>query len=229
MSTAGEKGARVERIVVNTSIAVRSELGFYFGTMRTVEGTRAVVEIAAPLEDGEAIEARVTLSPARATALFRGHVARALVTAEGETPRFLLSLDDCNEDDRAPYEGWLRNVRNRGTFSNFDTVVSTHEHEGSRSSAEIRRALEQLSRRAPGSSSVFGPDSDLITNPGVAGPGRGAVRDALRSAIARTAAGRAAAPPADWVNAPIPEPVPGPGRVVATAQGGAFRRTGSEF
>lgn len=210
-SDAERPDPRDERVSVNTSVAVRGDSGFFFGTLRWIEPKRVLVEIDAELADREAVDVRITLSPSSTTALFRGAIGRTLVTARREPARYIIEILDFVAEDKEKFAGWLKNVRTRGTFSNFENVVSAQPDERSRSGAEVRQALERLARRPISSSAAdpFGVRSDIVTN-GESGAGRTAVRDALRGALTRN---RGAAPPP--VSAPPPPS--GPGRIVASA------------
>jgi hypothetical protein len=236
-------GAVDERIEISAAVAIRGDSGFFFGALRWIEPKRLLIEVDAELEPGEEIDVRITLAPTSHTALLTARVTRPLVTAHGETPRYVVDILTMSVSERVLLDEWMRNVKTRGTFSRFETVVSSHraaERNDSQANAEVRQALERMSRKplsASGSSPVpppqtdpFGVRSDLVTGAQL-GAGRGAVRDALLSAIARGTAGRSAAgpsrppapaaqlPPASPPSSPPPEPSsarPGPGRVVAT-------------
>lgn len=176
-----------ERIDFNTSAAVRGDRGFSFGTAFWMMGARVMIEIDAQFEVGEAAEVRLTLAPSPGTVLLRARVYRILATAEGETSRYVFHVDHITDEDRPRFEGWLANIKTRGTYSNFDAIRSTTPlgSPGGASSAEVRLALERLSHRgtvsgAPGAD-PFGLRSDVIDG---TSSGRAAMRDALRKAVA---------------------------------------------
>ncbi|MDP2316733.1 MAG: hypothetical protein Q8P41_27810 [Pseudomonadota bacterium] len=225
-----------ERVDVRTAVAVRGDTGFFFGTLRWIEPNRLLVEVDAELEGGDELDVRVTLTPTPATALLRAVVARALVIARGESPRYVLDITGIAPAERHLLDEWTRNVRNKGTFSRFDTVISTHGNpsgERGQSNADVRLALERMSRRPGGPGSLgpqtdpFGARSDIQTGSSN-GAGRGAVRDALRSAIARGTVGRGTPTPGTPTpSAPTPSaPTPGT-RTPSTPPPSTLRSGGS--
>lgn len=199
------------RTTVQTSVALRAEAGFFFGMVRSVDDRRVLVEVDAPLVEGEPLDVRVTLSPTQMTALFKGRVARVLATAAGETPRFLLDIGAFATGDREKFDAWIQNVRNRGTFASFDSALSGFSSAaGGGASSEVRQALQRMAGRplsAGPTTDPFGARSDIESG-NVAGGGRNAVRDALRAALARRSDG--SAPPS------TPTAPPPVGRVVAS-------------
>ncbi|MFZ5480561.1 MAG: hypothetical protein ACOZNI_27610 [Myxococcota bacterium] len=194
-------GPSNERIDVNTSVAVRGERGFFFGTMRWVHGERLLVEVDASLDQGEYVDLRVTLGPGPGTALTRAVVQRALVTGKGEIPRYVFSVVDIAADERAALEAWLRNVKARGTFQSFDAIsAATPIAEGmsGATKAETKAALERMNARSHQSNVAadpFGLRSDVKSS--------GSAREAMRAALRKAIAAPPEAPPAA---APPPTP-----------------------
>jgi hypothetical protein len=220
-------GVEDDRVEVSTAVAVRGDVGFFFGTLKWIEARRLLVEVDAELDPGDEIDVRITLAPTTGTSLLNAIVTRPLVTAKDEIARYLLEIVRIAPDQRALLDDWKLNVKNRGTFSRFDTVVSSQRSNppvASQSNAEVRMALERMARRGTPSAGPatdpFGVRSDLVTG-ATRGAGRGAMRDALHGAIARGAAGRPAAGSQPPPHSVPPRSVPpissdGPGRVVAS-------------
>ena len=207
-----------ERIEVNTSVGVRGENGMFFGNMRWLEPRRLLVEIAAEFSPRESVDVRINLMPTPATALFVGRVDRALVTATGEVPRYLIEILSMKQEERERLDAWTENVRGRGTFSNFD-VISTSAPVSQQSSSDVQRALARLAQRPLSDSpptDPFGVRSDIVTNTAGSG-GRTSVRDALKEALQRRAAPGAPGRLVAGVEAKpqVARPDSAPGRVVA--------------
>ncbi len=205
------------RINVTTAVAVRAESGLFFGTLRWIEAERLLVEIDAEFEQGDELDVRITLAPTTSTALLNAVVARPLVTAKGESNRYILDIIRVTATEKVLLDDWKGNVGNRGTFSTFNTVVTSQrfgESSSAQSNAEVRQALARMARRPPPSGSkaysdAFELPSDIVTG-GTSGSSRGAMRDALKGAIARGAAGRAVASarPPDASSVAPTRPVP---------------------
>lgn len=208
-----------ERIEINTSVGVRGENGMFFGNMRWLEPRRLLVEIAAEFAPRENVDVRINLMPTPATALLAGRVERALVTANGEVPRYLIDILTMKQEEKERLDAWTANVRGRGTFSNFD-VISTSAPVSQQSSSDVQRALARLAQRPLSDSPAtdpFGVRSDVVTNTAGSG-GRTSVRDALKEALQRRAApGAPGRLVAGEVKPQAPRPEPAPGRVVASS------------
>ncbi|MDP2306432.1 MAG: hypothetical protein Q8P18_10440 [Pseudomonadota bacterium] len=217
-----------DRVEISTAVAVRGDMGFFFGLLKWVEPARLMIEVDAELEPGDEVDVRITLAPTTSTALLNAVVTRPLVTASGETPRYLFGIRRMAADERALLDDWIRNVRNRGTFASFETVSTRSSDSGNgQSNPDVRRALERMARKGSGTPSPatdpFGVRSDISTAVTRA-TGRGAMRDALHGAISRGTAGRSAEGAQDSPAPSTPPASPpltsGPGRVVAS--GGTY-------
>lgn len=221
-----------DRVEISTAIAVRGDMGFFFGSLRWIESGRLSIQLDAELESGDSVDVRITLAPTTATALLYAVVARPLVTAKTETPGYVLDIIRMAPNEQALLEEWTHNIRNRGTFSKFSTAATQHSvppSGGGQSNADVRSALERMARRGTGTPSSgpadpFGVRSDIVTGSSRGGgaeriTGRGAMRDALHGAIARGAAARSspgAPTPAATTPTPPSERNEGLGRVVAS-------------
>ncbi len=187
------------RVDFDTTAAVRAPAGFFFGKGRALHADRLLVEVDGHLEPGDRVEVRLTLAPSDATVHLDVRVVRQMVTAPGEMARWSLAVDAMSASDRALLDAWLVNQKAGGTYSRFD-LVSRHDAIGATmqgaSNTEVRAALARMAAR---DGSEPAPRS-VMSGLAAGGPGRDAMRDALR----RAALGSPPAPSA----APQPAPAP---------------------
>ncbi len=131
-----------ERVACSAAVAVGARGTMAFGTIRGVAGDRVVVEVAADLAAGEAVELKIDLSPAPGTALARGTVLRSLLVADGEAARYSVRVDSVADADVARCADWLEAIRLGGTMSTFSGI-----DEGTSSRDSVTAALRDAARR----------------------------------------------------------------------------------
>ncbi len=192
-----------ERVKLDTTAAIRAPQGFFFGKGMALHGDRLLVEVDASLEPGDAVEVRLTLAPTDSTALLDAQVVRALVTGAGETPRYAVHVVGVRAVDRPMLDAWVTNQRVGGTFSRFD-LLSQAGHDTMRGNTpeEVRAALARVAQR-PGTVPA-NPSTRTLSGLSEGGPGRDAMRDALRRAVLADAAQPVPTPPT--TSAPRPPP-----------------------
>ncbi len=201
-----------DRLVVRSSITVRSPSGMGCGSLLWIQGVRMLAEVDHELFEGSQIELKVDLSPVPGTALLTARVARGAPAAAREMPRYLLELLDIAKDDRQRWGTWLAAKVAGGTLSNLSDVkergTGLDGGYAPQAERERRAAVERLSRGTtsggpsprstpsgspptPSVASGGGPPrsgSDSWTNSDIreVGSGRAAMREALKAAIKRT-------------------------------------------
>lgn len=206
--SASQSSVGSERINLRVSTGVQGAGGMNFGTLMWIAGNRMHLKVDSDLQPLEKVSLRVDLSPAAGTALLAAVVVRVLPVAPGETGTFLLRLDDVASVDRPGWERFLRLKLTGGTLSDLSDVRS------SGATLATGYATSSGAQRNAGLAGVGGAAATLSGAHGLgSGAGRLAMREALRSAIQRTASGSGPAPtpPVPAATAPArPLPLPTP-------------------
>ncbi len=204
-----------DRLVVRSTVTVRSQSGMGAGSLLWIQGARVLVEVDHELFEGSQIDVKVDLSPVPGTALLTARVARSAPAATREMARYLLELIEVAKDDRQRWGTWLAAKVSGGTLSNLSDVKERGAGlDGGyvqQAERERRAAVERLSRGTGSVSGGSGPrstpsgspptpsvasgggtaprsGSDSWTNSDIreVGSGRAAMREALKAAIKRT-------------------------------------------
>lgn len=188
----------VEDINVHSSVAIRTEAGVAFGTLRRVDGHQLTIQSEASIPVDVLADLRMETGNAYGSIFFQAWVVRRLVTAPSEPLRYILKISYIGEDERRKFGSWLLQAHQGGTLSDLSDVRTHSEvvESGMRQAtdAERRAMLERMSQH-PGMQSKKNDSDPFGLRSDVKDPGsrRESMRDALKNA-ARTRAGVPAEP-----------------------------------
>lgn len=203
-----------DRVRVRATAAIRTLQTLHFGKLIWVDGARLLVQLEHPLTVDEPLDLRVDLSPLPGTALAKGVVVRELARADGEMPKYLVRLVDIALDDRARWATWLDEKRSGGTLSNVSDLTRNETPLGSGyakvAELERARALDRMKAKTNPGSTPSAHSSWITSDVREAASGRAAMRDALKSAIRKTAENELPGRVVASSSFP-PRPVPGSG------------------
>jgi hypothetical protein len=200
------------RVYVRASVGVRLPDGLHFGTLKWVERDVLLLEVDAQAPVGTHAEVRLDLTPHSGTALVEGVCRASPAVAAGEMARLLVGIVKVAADDRKRFEAWLVHSARGGTLSDFSLVSTATDGDlstmGHADAEAARKALENLDRKL---GSASGPrrlpgvaTSGGSVTPVGGGPGRDAMRTALRRALVGQSTAAGAPPPRTVPAAPPP-------------------------
>ncbi|MBM4365808.1 MAG: hypothetical protein FJ102_06300 [Deltaproteobacteria bacterium] len=113
------------RVRSDAAVAIRAAGEMQFGVVRALEGDRAVVELAHPLDLGAASELKVELGPVLGHALCVATAGRTLLTADEEAKRQLFRVVEVAEGDADRWLRWRQALIDGGTFTDLSGLTTS--------------------------------------------------------------------------------------------------------